>query len=282
MKRSLLVALAAVAGGCATTSYSGPTSSLPMCMPCTNPCFPIPECSGAKAAAPAPKPAPAPVPAPAPAPAPVAPAAAPTFDPGSGTFAGAQSVRISSATPGAVIHCTTDGSEPTAASPVCSGPVAVDKTTTVRALAVAPGAPPSAASSATYTVAPPPPPAAPAKVVVTKDKLELREKVFFDTAKTSIKKESLPLLDEVAQVLKDHPEVAKVAIEGHTDNVGKPATNLKLSQGRAESVKKYLVGKGVAADRLLPKGYGETKPVADNATAKGREANRRVDFIVAQ
>jgi outer membrane protein OmpA-like peptidoglycan-associated protein len=83
-------------------------------------------------------------------------------------------------------------------------------------------------------------------------------------------------------VLKDHPEVGKVVVEGHTDNVGKAAVNQKLSQGRADSVMKYLVGKGVAPSRLEAKGYGESKPVADNATAKGREANRRVELRIVQ
>lgn len=279
MRRAIMLAATMVAAGCATPGFrpEGPYVSPQMCMPCTNPCFPIPQCYGApKAVAAVPAPAPVAV-------APVAPTAAPTFTPASGTFTGPQSVSIGSATPGAVIRCTTDGSEPSAASPECVGPIAVGTgTTTLKARASSTGAPDSAVSSATYVVEAPPPPPPPARVAVTKEKIELREKVFFDTAKATIKPESFGLLDETAQVLKDHPEVGKVVVEGHTDNVGKAAVNQKLSQGRAESVVKYLAGKGVASSRLEAKGYGETKPVADNATAKGREANRRVELRIVQ
>lgn len=271
MKKLVTIALA-LAAACATTGRPG-TASLPMCHPCTIPCTPIPECYGRPAVA-------APAPAPAPKPLPPSPAAMATFDPAPGSYTAPQSVTLSSATPGAVIHCTTDGSEPTAASPVCAGPIPVDATRTIKAVAVAPGLPDSATSTGTYTIAPPPPPPAPARVVVTKERLELKDKVFFDTAKSTIKAESLPLLDEVAQALKDHPEVKGVAVEGHTDNVGKAETNLKLSRDRAAAVRAYLVTKGVAADRLEAKGFGETRPVADNKSPKGREANRRVDFVV--
>ncbi len=281
MRRTLIAVAFAAAGlaGCATTSKPGPWPSQPMCMPCTNPCFPIPNCSGAP---------PKPVAAPAPAPAPVAPVASPTFSPAPGTYTGTQSVALASTTPGATIHYTTDGSEPTAASPVYAGPVSVANNTTIRALARAPGAPDSALTAGGYNIqAPPPPPppappAPPARVVVTGTKLELKDKVFFDTAKASIKAESNSLLDEAAAVLKAHPEVKMVVIEGHTDNRGDAAKNLKLSTARAQAVKAYLVGKGVEAGRLDAKGFGQTKPIADNKTEKGRDANRRVEFMIAQ
>jgi outer membrane protein OmpA-like peptidoglycan-associated protein len=147
----------------------------------------------------------------------------------------------------------------------------------VKALATAPGAADSAISTASYTIQPPPPPA---RVVVTEKTIELKDKVFFDTGKTSIKGESLPLLDEAAQVLNDHPELSQVVVEGHTDSVGAAGTNLKLSQGRAEAVRAYLVGKGVASSRLRAKGFGESRPVADNKTAQGRETNRRVELVI--
>ncbi|MBI5067403.1 MAG: OmpA family protein [Deltaproteobacteria bacterium] len=166
-----------------------------------------------------------------------------------------------------------------------TGPLSVAKNTTIRALARAPGAPDSALSAAGYNIQappPPPPPPPPARVVVTGTKLELKDKVYFDTARASIKAESNSLLDEAAAVLKNHPEVKKVVIEGHTDNRGGTAKNLKLSEARAQAVKAYLVGKGVEAGRLDAKGYGETKPIADNKTEKGRDANRRVEFMIAQ
>jgi outer membrane protein OmpA-like peptidoglycan-associated protein len=207
------------------------------------------------------------------------PAAAPTFSPSPGSYTGTQMVELSSATPNATIHYTTDGSEPTAASPVYTSPIPVSGNTTIRALAVAPGLPDSDLSTGGFDVSQPPPPA-PARVVMTAEKIELKESVFFDTSRTTIKAVSLPLLDEVAQLLKSHPEVEHVTVEGHTDSAGGTALNQKLSEGRAQAVRTYLVEKGVAASRLDAKGFGESRPIADNATAKGREANRRVELKI--
>ncbi|HRH79965.1 MAG TPA: DUF748 domain-containing protein [Thiobacillaceae bacterium] len=86
---------------------------------------------------------------------------------------------------------------------------------------------------------------------------------------------SLPRLDKVVQVLKDKPEL-EVQIGGHTDSVGSDAYNLRMSQARAESVRDYLARQGIGAERIQTRGYGESRPVADNATEAGREANRRV------
>jgi outer membrane protein OmpA-like peptidoglycan-associated protein len=72
----------------------------------------------------------------------------------------------------------------------------------------------------------------------------------------------------------------RVRIEGHTDNVGKPETNLALSQARADSVKNYLIGKGIIAERIEAVGYGDTKPKADNKKPKGRAINRRIEFTI--
>jgi outer membrane protein OmpA-like peptidoglycan-associated protein len=116
-------------------------------------------------------------------------------------------------------------------------------------------------------------------VVVTQNKIELKQTVFFDTNKATIKRVSFALLDDVAQAMKDNPTI-KVDVEGHTDSQGNDRFNLKLSQKRAESVKKYIVGKGVPADRMVPKGYGENVPIADNRTGDGRAQNRRVEFVI--
>jgi outer membrane protein OmpA-like peptidoglycan-associated protein len=213
----------------------------------------------------------------APAPIPPEPAAAAAFEPAPGTYTGPQMVTLSTSTPGAVIHYTTDGSEPTAESPVYTAPIPVDASTTIKAIAIAPGMPASAVSIAAYDIAPPPPPA---RVEITKEKLELKEKVFFDTGKTTVKPESFSLLDEVAAVLKAHPDVQKVVIEGYTDSKGSKALNLKLSKGRAQAVRTYLIDKGVEPDRLEAKGFGSSHPIADNSTAKGREDNRRVEFAI--
>ena len=116
-------------------------------------------------------------------------------------------------------------------------------------------------------------------VVVTETKIELKQTVFFDTNKTTIKAVSFALLDDVASAMKDHPKLT-VEVQGHTDSQGDDAFNLKLSQGRAESVRTYLIKKGVSADRMVPKGYGENVPIDDNRTATGRAQNRRVEFVI--
>jgi outer membrane protein OmpA-like peptidoglycan-associated protein len=118
-------------------------------------------------------------------------------------------------------------------------------------------------------------------VVVTKTKIELRQTVFFDTNKTTIKRESFDLLDEVAQALKDNPSI-HVRIEGHTDSRGSDRRNLRLSQGRAGSVRDYLIRRGISPDRMVSEGYGERVPLADNRTKAGREQNRRVEFVITQ
>lgn len=104
--------------------------------------------------------------------------------------------------------------------------------------------------------------------------------VQFDNGKSTILKKSLPILDEVAKVMLANPSY-NLAINGHTDNVGDPAKNLQLSEDRAKAVKAYLMGKGVAESRLVAKGYGDTQPKASNATAKGKAANRRVEFLIS-
>jgi OmpA-OmpF porin, OOP family len=117
-------------------------------------------------------------------------------------------------------------------------------------------------------------------VVITADKLVIKDRVFFDTGKATIQKRSFGLLDQVASVLVAHPEVKGVNIEGHTDSKGKEEMNRKLSQNRAASVLKYLSEKGVEASRMKAIGYGPDQPIADNATEAGRELNRRVEFVI--
>jgi OOP family OmpA-OmpF porin len=117
---------------------------------------------------------------------------------------------------------------------------------------------------------------------ITETAVEIPEKVYFQTGSAVIDARSDRLLTVLAQLLNEHPELLKVSIEGHTDNVGKPRDNKKLSQERAESVVAFLVEKGVAAERLSAKGWGEEKPVTTNDTDEGKAANRRVEFVIVE
>src|SRR5690606_7949408 len=101
------------------------------------------------------------------------------------------------------------------------------------------------------------------------DRLSLSGNVHFEVGKAILMKESRLLLDEAAQVLLDHPELIKVRIEGHTDSDGDDQGNQILSQDRADAVRRYLISKGVDPSRLEAVGYGETRPVASNATERG-------------
>ena len=118
-------------------------------------------------------------------------------------------------------------------------------------------------------------------MVVTDTKIEILDKVYFTTGRATIRDVSFSLLDEVARTILDH-ELAQVEVQGHTDSQGSAASNLTLSQRRADAVRDYLIGKGVAATTLTARGYGEDQPVADNGTAEGREANRRVTFAIIE
>ena len=119
-------------------------------------------------------------------------------------------------------------------------------------------------------------------VVITKNKIEILQKVYFDVNKDIIQARSYELLDQVATVLKSHPELSKVRIEGHTDSDGSDQANLDLSQRRTQAVKKYLVDKGVQGEILEAVGYGETRPVEKNDTKAHKEANRRVEFSILE
>ena len=102
--------------------------------------------------------------------------------------------------------------------------------------------------------------------------------INFDTAKATIRADSEKVLGEVLALLQKNP-AWRVAVAGHTDNVGAKNMNLALSRQRAQSVAVWLTGHGIATDRLLPGGFGDFAPVADNATEDGRAKNRRVDLI---
>ncbi len=102
--------------------------------------------------------------------------------------------------------------------------------------------------------------------------------INFDIDKSVIRPESMGTLNMIVQIMKDNPDI-KFDVEGHTDNSGNPAHNLTLSQNRAEAVRTQLIAMGISSSRLTAKGFGETKPIADNATQEGKANNRRVEFV---
>ncbi len=101
--------------------------------------------------------------------------------------------------------------------------------------------------------------------------------ITFRSGKSTIKRSSYRILDKAVALLKTYPKLALI-IRGHTDDRGKKASNVKLSQRRADAVKAYLVKKGVAASRLSTEGLGPAEPIASNKTRRGRAANRRIEF----
>lgn len=103
--------------------------------------------------------------------------------------------------------------------------------------------------------------------------------IFFEFGLATLKEESFPELNRLMKLLNDNPTI-QIEISGHTDNVGSDEDNLKLSEDRAASVVEYLSSNGVSKNRLTPKGYGESKPIATNETEEGKQLNRRVEFTV--
>lgn len=103
--------------------------------------------------------------------------------------------------------------------------------------------------------------------------------LHFETGKATLKQDSYALLDDLLDMMK-RKTTWKVQIGGHTDTDGEDATNLILSQQRADAVKNYLVSKGIPANRIIAVGYGETKPIASNTTAEGKAQNRRTEVKI--
>lgn len=144
-----------------------------------------------------------------------------------------------------------------------------------------PAAPVVAAAAVAAAVKKEEPKAAPApkeawKVIMEEKPVRI-EGANFDTASAKLKPTADAKLQQVVDFASKYPD-ANLEVSGHTDDRGKDAYNQKLSEKRAVAVKAYLVKKGIAADRIAAKGYGETMPVADNKTAEGRAANRRVEI----
>lgn len=123
----------------------------------------------------------------------------------------------------------------------------------------------------------PTPEAAPAPV---KKRIVLRG-VNFDFDKSDLRADSQPVLDEAAETLRENPGI-RVSVEGHTDSLGTEPYNLRLSDHRANAVYRYLVASGIAPERMGVVGFGESRPVADNATESGRAQNRRVELRIEE
>ncbi|NUP10323.1 MAG: OmpA family protein [Polyangiaceae bacterium] len=111
-------------------------------------------------------------------------------------------------------------------------------------------------------------------------RIEIQDKVQFELDQAIIKPESHGLLNDVAQVIKENPQIKHVEIQGHASADGDDAHNMDLSDRRAKAVREYLISQGIDGSRLVGKGYGETQALGDNNTQEGREKNRRVEFHV--
>lgn len=117
------------------------------------------------------------------------------------------------------------------------------------------------------------------KVEVTDEQILLKEKIHFETGKSTIQIDSYGILEEVVQVMKDNPKM-RIRIEGHTDSVGRLDYNMGLSRDRALSVMQFIAGRGIDTGRLIAEGFGPNRPVAPNNTATGRAKNRRVEIHI--
>jgi outer membrane protein OmpA-like peptidoglycan-associated protein len=117
------------------------------------------------------------------------------------------------------------------------------------------------------------------KLVVQRDKLELKEKLYFAWDQAVLQEVSFPVLDEVVQALKDNKGF-RVQVDGHASSEGADDHNQTLSEQRADAVLNYLISHGIDRDRLASKGFGSSVPRDTNATIAGRENNRRVEFVV--
>ena len=102
--------------------------------------------------------------------------------------------------------------------------------------------------------------------------------INFDTGKSGVKAESKPIIEQIVQMMKENSDL-KLSVEGHTDNVGNPKSNKTLSEERAKSVVAAIIDHGISTERLSASGYGQDKPIADNATEDGRAKNRRVELV---
>jgi len=117
------------------------------------------------------------------------------------------------------------------------------------------------------------------QIQIEPPKTYVLEDVHFDFGKAALRKESNKSLNDLVEVMKIKSSMI-IEIAGHTDNIGKPEDNQKLSEARANAVRNYLIKHGVSHERIIAKGYGDSQPVADNAEEAGRQLNRRTEVRI--
>lgn len=117
-------------------------------------------------------------------------------------------------------------------------------------------------------------------IILKPTTIELTSRIFFEPGDSRLRRTSDAILTLLAKVLNEHPEIPLIVVGAHTDDRGTRESNLRMSQARAEEVRRFLIQKGVAPERLDAKGYGQDRPSESNATARGREINRRVEFEI--
>ncbi|MEO7731195.1 MAG: OmpA family protein, partial [Kofleriaceae bacterium] len=122
----------------------------------------------------------------------------------------------------------------------------------------------------------------PPRVELRDNKIEIHEKIQFDYDKSTIKSASFGLMDEIVAVIAKNPQLRQLRVEGYASAEGDAHHNQVLSDQRAHAVMKYLSDHGISANVLVAVGYGEDRPIADNATEDGREKNRRVEFVILE
>jgi len=127
---------------------------------------------------------------------------------------------------------------------------------------------------------PEPPPPPPAPVEIKQKQIVITKKIHFEFDKATIRPISFHIMDAIADILQNNPNILRVSIEGHTDSKGSDEYNQKLSEDRASAVRGYLIAHGIDSSRLVAVGQGESQPIATNETALGRARNRRVEFHV--
>jgi OOP family OmpA-OmpF porin len=150
--------------------------------------------------------------------------------------------------------------------------------------AAAPTTPPAPPPPPPPVAATPPAPPAATPAVVKGDSVQIPGEIVFDTGSATFKAGagSDAVIDQLKIFMDQNPKITVLRIEGHTDNVGTPDANLTLSGQRALTVKNAAVAKGVARERLIAVGFGQSKPIADNSTEDGRAKNRRTEFRIAE